>query len=158
MDSQKIQFLFQNSFELLNRLENSSPPKWGVMNAQQMIEHLADFYNVSAEKISCKLYTSEEHLPAYKAFLLSDKAFRENTKAPVELLGDEPRPLRFATLAEAKDNLKKSVSDFAEYFNKDKERKTLHPVFGFLNFDEWVLLHYKHVQHHLKQFDLINAV
>ena len=158
MDSQKIQFLSQDSFELLNQLENSSPPKWGVMNAQQMIEHLADFYNVSAEKISCKLYTSEEHLPAYKAFLLSDKAFRENTKAPVELLGEKPLPVRFSSLSKAKENLKMAVNDFAEYFNKDKERKTLHPVFGFLNFDEWVLLHYKHVQHHLKQFGLINAV
>ena len=158
MDSQKIQFLSQDSFEILKRLENNSPVKWGVMNAQQMIEHLADFYNVSAEKIPCKLYTSEEHLPAYKAFLLSDKVFRENTKAPVELLGDEPLPLSFVTLAEAKENLKRSVNDFSEYFKEHKGRKTLHPVFGLLNFDEWVLLHYKHVQHHLKQFGLINAV
>lgn len=27
-----------------------------------------------------------------------------------------------------------------------------HPVFGDLNFEEWVLLNHKHVVHHLKQF------
>jgi len=37
----------------------------------------------------------------------------------------------------------------------DKLKTTLHPVFGELNFEEWILLHYKHVTHHLKQFGLI---
>ncbi|TXH28993.1 MAG: DUF1569 domain-containing protein, partial [Cyclobacteriaceae bacterium] len=34
-------------------------------------------------------------------------------------------------------------------------KKTTHPVFGALNFDEWILLHYKHVTHHSRQFGLI---
>ena len=154
MAAEKFQFLTEDSFKLLENLSENSPQNWGVMNAQEMIEHLAEFYDVSAGKISSELYTPEEHLPAYRAFLLSDKVFRENTKAPVELIGDKPRPLRFSNLPEAKKNLRRSVSDFIEYFKEDKERKTLHPVFGLLNFEEWILLHHKHVQHHLKQFGL----
>lgn len=29
------------------------------------------------------------------------------------------------------------------------------PVLGDLNFEEWIMLHYKHVMHHAKQFGLI---
>ena len=157
MDILKLKFLTADSLELLGELESNSAARWGVMNAQEMTEHLADFYNISSEKSPCKLFTSEEHLPAYKAFLLSDKAFRENTKAPTELLGDEPRPLRFSSLSEAKEDLNKAVNNFVEYFKDYEAKKSLHPVFGMLNFEEWILLHYKHVQHHLKQFDLLKA-
>ncbi len=154
MDIAKLKFLTADSFELLNGLASDSPARWGVMNAQEMIEHLADFYNISSAKIECKLYTPDEHLPAYKAFLLSDKVFRENTKAPAELLGDVPRPLRFSSISAAKEDLRNAVNSFVEYFKEDNLQKTLHPVFGMLNFEEWILLHYKHVQHHLKQFSL----
>ena len=152
MNSEKLQFLTDESLHVINNFSGENKTGWGVMNTQEMIEHLADFYNVSAEKTKVKLYTPEEQLPAYKAFLLSDKLFRENTKAPVELIGEKPAPLKFSTLAEAKENLNNAVKDFVGYFKNNEAAKTLHPVFGHLNFDEWVLLHYKHVMHHLKQF------
>ena len=155
MDQEKLVFLTTGAFEKLNALEENTKSNWGVMNAQQMVEHLADFFDVSTEKIKTKFYTPEEHLPKYKEFLMSDKEFRENTKAPADLLGEIPLPLRFASISEAKEHLKKSVNNFVEYFKED--RKTLHPVFGMLNFDEWVRLHYKHVVHHLKQFKLLNG-
>lgn len=152
MNIEKFNFLTEESLQVINNFTVENKPVWGVMQTQEMIEHLADFYDVSAQKIKVKLYTSEEQLPLYKAFLLSDKVFRENTKAPVELIGEKPGPLKFSTLAEAKENLANAVKDFVAYFKNNETAKTLHPVFGDLNFDEWVLLHYKHVMHHLKQF------
>ena len=91
-----------------------------------------------------------------KEFLLSDKQFRENTKAPPTVIGEEPLSLRYSSYEEAVEKLHKAVEYFETYFKDDPEKKTLHPVFGLLNFDEWVLLHYKHVTHHLKQFNLLN--
>jgi hypothetical protein len=81
---------------------------------------------------------------------MSEKEFRENTKAPV--LPEEPLPLRYTTMDEAIMDLEKQVNDFFNYFADDPEKKTLHPAFGELNFEEWVQLHHKHVKHHLKQF------
>lgn len=153
MNIEKLNFLKEESLNIVNKLTTENTPVWGVMNTQEMIEHLADFYNVSTQKIKVQLYTPEEQLPLYKAFLLSDKLFRENTKAPSQLIGERPRPLKFSTIAEAKENLANAVKEFVDYFNKNETAKTLHPVFGELNFDEWVLLHYKHVVHHLKQFN-----
>lgn len=155
MPGEKLQFIQDEMFLLLQNITEETKPVWGKMNAQQMLEHVADFFNVSTEKIVFALVTPEEHLPKYKDFLNSDKEFRENTKAPVTVLGEEPLPLRKASVEAAKDHLKKSVKEFISYFDTDSERKTMHPVFGLLNFEEWVLLHYKHVRHHLRQFGLL---
>jgi hypothetical protein len=87
--------------------------------------------------------------------LLSENEFKENTKAPAAVLPEEPLPLRYPNMQQAKDDLKISVDDFFEFFKNDPSKTTLHPAFGELNFDEWVQLHHKHVTHHLKQFGLI---
>ncbi len=155
MPNEKILFIQDEMFIALNKLTLESESKWGKMNAQQMIEHVIAFFNVSTEKLIFNLVTPEEQLPRYKKFLLSDKEFRENTKAPETVLGEEPLPVHYTTLSIAKEKLKLAVEDFVKYFKNDPEKKTLHPVFGLLNFEEWVLLHYKHVVHHLKQFNLI---
>lgn len=155
MDKQKLKFITEESIPLFRKLATDNLGKWGKMNGQQMLEHVAAFFYVSTEKIKFDLVTPAEHLPKYKEFLLSDKEFRENTKAPANVIGEEPLPLRYATIEEALENLNQSIIYFENYFKDNNEKKTLHPVFGELNYEEWVLLHYKHVTHHLRQFGLV---
>ena len=155
MTEEKRAFLKDDLLLLVNTLKGDEKAKWGKMNAQQMIEHVSGFFKVATQKIHFPLTTPVEHLPKYKEFLLSEKEFKENTKAPATVLPEEPLPLRYSTMQEAKDQLKKSVEEFFEFFKDDTSKTTLHPVFGQLNFDEWVQLHHKHVIHHLKQFGLI---
>lgn len=153
MDQQKLAFL---STELVPRLRTLSPDaamKWGKMNAQQMVEHISGFFRVSTNKLHFPLVTPPEHLPKFKEFLRSNKEFRENTKATV--LPEDPMPVQFASFDAAVNDLEKEIRDFIAQFTKDPGLTTQHPVFGDLNFEEWVLLHYKHVVHHLKQFGLI---
>ncbi len=150
---QKKDFVKNDFIFLVKKLKGDEKGRWGKMNAQQMIEHVSAFFKVSTQKIHFPLTTPAEHLPKYKEFLLSEKEFRENTKAPV--LPEEPLPLHYSNLQEAKDQLKKSVDDFFEFFKDDPSKTTLHPVFGQLNFNEWVQLHHKHITHHLKQFGLL---
>jgi hypothetical protein len=155
MDEQKLNFITKEYLPLLKNLPADALGNWGKMNAQQMVEHIAAFFAVSAGKIKFDLVTPVEHLPKYREFLFSDKEFRENTKAPVTVIGEEALPLRYATMDEALENLTTSIAAFENYFKEDAEKKTLHPVFGELNFKEWVLLHYKHVMHHARQFGLV---
>jgi hypothetical protein len=153
MTDQKISFIKNDLFSLLRNLKGDEKGKWGKMNAQQMVEHVSGFFKVSTEKIHFPLTTSAELLPRYKEFLMSEKEFRENTKAPV--LPEEPLPLQYPTMQEAMDDLQKSVTDFFDFFKTYPGKTTLHPAFGDLNFVEWVQLHHKHVTHHVKQFGLI---
>ena len=153
MTEEKKEFLKNGVLPLLKLLKGQEKGNWGKMNAQQMVEHLSGFFKVSTQKIHFPLTTPAEHLPKYKEFLLSEKEFRENTKAPV--LPEEPLPLRYGTMEEAMIDLAKSIEDFFSFFNSDPAKTTLHPAFGELNFAEWVQLHHKHVTHHLKQFGLL---
>ena len=155
MDAEKFDFIKNQFVPLVKTLSADTAGNWGKMSGQQMVEHVAAFFNVSAEKIIFPLVTPEEHLPKFKEFLLSDKQFRENTKAPTSIIGEEAQPLRYAAMNEAIAKLEEAINNFILYFRDNPAKKTTHPVFGALNFDEWILLHYKHVTHHSRQFGLI---
>ena len=155
MDAEKFDFIKNQFVPLVKTLSADTAGNWGKMNGQQMVEHVAAFFNVSAEKIIFPLVTPEEHLPKFKEFLLSDKQFRENTKAPTSIIGEEAQPLRYAAMNEAIAKLEEAINNFILYFRDNPAKKKTHPVFGALNFEEWILLHYKHVTHHSRQFGLI---
>ena len=155
MDAQKLQFVTKDCLPLFKNIKGDAIGNWGIMNGQPMVEHVAAFFAVSSGKIKFDLVTPLEHLPKYREFLLSDKDFRENTKAPTSVISEEALPLRYATMEEALENLEESIKAFENYFKEEVSKTTLHPVFGELNFEEWVLLHYKHVRHHLRQFGMI---
>jgi len=154
MDVVKLNFIQNKFVTLISGLPANAIGKWGKMNGQQMVEHVTGFFKVSSGKLNFTLVTPVEHLPKFKEFLLSDKEFRENTKAPTSVIGEEALPLRCSNMEEAIAVLQKSIDEFVDYFADDKTKATLHPVFGELNFEEWILLHYKHVTHHAKQFGL----
>jgi len=155
MTDEKKSFLKNTFIALLKNVKGNETGKWGKMNAQQMVEHVSGFFKVSTQKILFPLTTPAEHLPRYKEFLMSEKEFRENTKAPV--LPEEPLPLYYSNMEEAIDDLTKSIDDFFDFFSNDPSKTTVHPAFGELNFNEWVQLHHKHVIHHLKQFRLMDS-
>ena len=153
MDQEKLQFIQETFPSLIDSLSPDAASLWGKMNAQQMAEHVTGFFRVSTGHLHFPLVTPEEHLPKFKEFLLSDKQFRENTKAPV--LPEEPLPVTTTDLSVASEQLKAAISAFVAFFTANPDKRTLHPVFGWLNFEEWVLLHYKHVTHHARQFGLL---
>lgn len=151
-DQQKLEFITAALLPRLNLLTGTEEGKWGKMNAQQMVEHLSDFFSVSSGKIVMPLSSLPEYLPKLREFMLSDKEFRENTQAPGHIVPEEPKPERNISYAAALNELQQEINAFLEKFRQEPGAITTHPVFGELNFDDWVLLHYKHVMHHTKQF------
>lgn len=156
MNQEKSGFLSGKTILLLQPLKPDATGKWGVMNGQQMVEHLTNFFKISTQKIQYPVLTPEEQLPKFRAFLWSDKEFGENTKAPSQILPDKPLPLRNKTMQGAIDALDAEIKNFFHFFPTHPGIKVSHPVFGDLCFEEWVQLHHKHVIHHFKQFGLIN--
>lgn len=152
--NEQLHFLNEQYLEIIKKADPLQPARWGKMNFQQMVEHVSAFFKVSTKKLIFPLVSAPEHMPRIKEFLMSDKQFRENTKAPAAILGEEPLPPHHKTPAEAIEKLEKEVNYFFEFYAASKEATAVHPVFGELNFDEWVRLHYKHVTHHLRQFGL----
>ena len=150
LNKDKLQFLETQYISLVKGIAPGTEPRWGKMNLQQMVEHVTAFFKLSTGRFHLPLVTPIENLPKFREWLMSEKEFRENTKAP--MLPDEPFPVRKPSLEAAIFSLEREVNDFCHLYDDDPEKKNLHPVFGELNFAEWVQLHHKHVRHHLRQF------
>ena len=152
MSFEKENFLRTRLVRYMQQLDPATPPRWGKMNVQQMIEHYAGdaVRNASGRLKIDKIITPPERLPSMREFMMSDKPFKENTKNP--LLGEEPPPPRFNTVQAAIGALQQELIFFFEVFAKDPQLITRNPFFGDLNFEQNVQLLHKHAIHHLRQF------
>lgn len=143
--------------QYLESLTEESQPRWGRMNAQQMVEHLISTLRISNGKTDpakVPVFTPEDRLPAYREFLFSDKPFAENIPNPVFEKGIPP--LRCADLATAKERLVQELQDFFAFFAENTEKTAPHPFFGHLDFHGWEAFQRKHISHHFRQFGLIS--
>jgi hydroxymethylglutaryl-CoA reductase len=154
MDNDKLNFINNEFPELLKKLAPDTPRKWGQMSPQQMVEHLTSYVRVASGKTPEKVITSEEQLPAFKRFLESEKQFRPGTINPLNT--GAPNAVRMKDLQAAIDEYLSEMKDFYSIFEMEPGKITAHPSFGELTYDEWILLQYKHLSHHARQFGLMD--
>ena len=152
MSFEKENFLRTRLIRYLQQLDPATPPLWGKMNVQQMIEHFAGdaVRNASGRLKIEKIITPPENLQRMREFMMSDKPFKENIKNP--LLKEDPAPLHFHTVQAAIGALQQELIYFFEAFARDPQLITRNPFFGDLNFEQNVQLLHKHAIHHLRQF------
>lgn len=151
--SEKLNFISNTVPALLLQLESTVHGKWGVLNAQQMVEHLSDSVRIANGKRVEKLLTPIENLERVRAFMLSDKPFKENTKNIQ--MPEIPAPIVNTSMQEAIQELKSELQDFVDTFENNALKTITNPFFGDLNFEEWTHLLHKHFEHHCRQFNLI---
>lgn len=151
--NEKLNWLTHSFIELIEKLSAEDKGSWGVMNAQQMVEHMSYSVRQANGKDKRKLLTPMENLERMRTFMLSDKPFKENTKNSE--LPAVPYPVRQSSMADAIAELKKEMDDFISYYKLNPGGKLMNPFFGEMNFDEWVHLLHKHATHHAKQFRLV---
>jgi len=155
MLSHKIQFLQQQFIPLLQTLSPNQQGVWGVMNAQQMVEHLGDAIKNASGKLIVPQLLFDEQLEKMRTFLMSDKPFRENTINP--LMDKNGIPLRYPNMQAAIERVERELLYFFEVFSANPDLETRNAFFGELNFEMNVQLLYKHAVHHLKQFGILVA-
>ena len=151
MVEEKAEFLRNQFISLLRQVPTETPPRWGKMTLQQMVEHFADYTRIASGKtVHPEIITAPEHLDKMRAFIESDKPFRENT--PNALMPEVPAPVRNPSVESAINELRKEIDYFFTVFEKNNLQVTRNPFFGDLNYDQNIKLLYKHAWHHLKQF------
>ena len=149
----KLNFISVVFPKLLQNLDADAKGGWGVLNGQQMVEHIADSVRMASGKNNQKLHTAPDLVGRYKDFAMSDKEFKPNT--PNALMPDIPAPKVNATMQEAINEYNDQIAAFIHYFEKNTEAIITNPFFGDLNFEEWTHLLHKHAVHHSKQFGLL---
>ena len=80
MDQYKIDFLKNDFIPLLKNANSRDKEKWGVLNAQQMVEHFADAVKNASGKLILPVLNEGEKLQKFREFLKSEIPFKENTK------------------------------------------------------------------------------
>lgn len=134
----------------INLLDSTSKPSWGKMDVAQMLAHC----NVAYEMV----YTDKHAKPNFfKKMIL--KAFVKQTVVGLKPYPKNGRtaPQFLMTTEKDFENEKKALINYliktqnvGEDYFKDKESHS----FGKLKITEWNTLFYKHLNHHLKQFNV----
>ena len=151
MNAAKAEFLRSRFVPLLQQIPTDTKAAWGKMTLQQMIEHFSDTMRIASGKTAhTDILTQSEHLDKMRAFLESEKPFKENTKN--SLMPEIPAPVRNPSKDDAVKELRQEIEFFFSVFEKNKLQVTRNPFFGDLNYEQNIQLLYKHALHHLKQF------
>jgi hydroxymethylglutaryl-CoA reductase len=139
--------------EKLATLTSSAKPIFGLMNAQQMIEHLSAITKIANGNWNVDAFVSDEKMARRKPFLDTENELEIGFKPT--LLAEEPNPLQFNSMQEAIDDLISQLQLFVKVFEENPSKTVVHPFFGALNFEYWKKFQTKHFTHHFKQFSLI---
>jgi oxepin-CoA hydrolase/3-oxo-5,6-dehydrosuberyl-CoA semialdehyde dehydrogenase len=145
-------FLRHEVPQAVARLTDTSPARWGQMQAQEMIEHLTWAFELSTglAQTTCSVPASE--LPRMRQFLHGNRPTPKGFMNPALTAGLPP--LRYGSLQDAKVALTDALARFLDGPRSD-EKLHVHPIFGPIVHEEWHRTHYKHTHHHLLQFGLI---
>ena len=140
----------------ISKLTDSTVANWGMMSAQNMLEHLESSYRMASGEIqNFEIATPEEHLEIYRETIFNHNPMPLNHKHPL-MNPDAPAELVHADLATAKNKLMEAIDKYEAFFKENPETRTKNSVFGMMNKYEWDLLNTKHLNHHFKQFGLLD--
>ena len=134
--------------ERIARLTPESPRQWGKMNAPQALAHCAASMEWAVgDRIPPRMFLASLLGRAIKWKVLgNDAPFRRDSPTAPDLVVTDPR-----NLAAERDRLIALIDRFT---TAGRTGCTAHPhsFFGHMTPDEWGILTYKHLDHHLRQF------
>ncbi len=130
-------------------LESRTQPVWGKMNAAQMVLHCQKPLDVADGKLILKrsLIGFLFGKMAKNDFLKKDEFKKNLPTAPQFKIETTPE------FEKERSILLELVKKFGTMGPKVIVNKK-HPFFGTMTDEEWGILQYKHLDHHLKQFGL----
>ncbi|AZA85211.1 hypothetical protein C1637_14965 [Chryseobacterium lactis] len=135
----------------MSKLTKDSPKKWGQMDVSQMLRHCDLVLQVALKKIELPPIN-----PVFKTIGVITKVemYVFNNGIPRNMPTFQKLIVNFeCDFDESKTNLLKTL----EEFRAACQNKTLpdhHRLFGTMTEKDWEFLEYKHLDHHLKQFNV----
>lgn len=140
----------QETIERINKLTPETQGLWGKMDVAQMMAHCNVAYEIP--------YTDKHPKPNAFAKIMV-KLFAKNT-----VIGDKPYKKNIPTSpifrVTTKKDFEKEKKRLIDYLNKTQQLGASHfnglenPAFGNLTDKQWNTLFSKHLDHHLRQFNV----
>jgi hypothetical protein len=131
----------------INSLKADTKALWGKMTVSQMLAHMQPPLRVALgdEKLKKGLLGFLFGRIAKKQ-LVTENPFKKNLPTAPGFVVKDQRNF---------EEEKNKVIDLLRRFSKTSKQELnarVHPFFGKLNSEEWIILHWKHIDHHLRQF------
>ncbi len=132
----------------LLQLQPDSPRQWGTMTPAQAVAHCATAMEWAVgDGVPERIFLGRIIGRIIKPLALKDdKPMRRNSPTTKSLIVQGAR-----NLASERDRLQALIDRFATA-GPPGCTKNPHPFFGALTPQEWSILMYKHLDHHLRQF------
>ena len=133
--------------ERLQRLRPDSPRQWGKMNAAQAVAHCAgSLEQALGDRKPPRMLAGHLFGWAIKPLALGKATMKRNTPTVPELVVADERDL------DAERARLLALIDRIAAGGPAGCTTHPHPFFGRMTPDEWAVLMYKHLDHHLRQF------
>ncbi|MEO8148379.1 MAG: DUF1569 domain-containing protein [Bacteroidia bacterium] len=131
----------------INRLTPETKAQWGKMNVSQMLAHAQAPLHIATDKLKLKRGLIGILFGRIaKKQLMKPEPFKKNLPTAPEFVRKDERVFK----AE-KENLIDSINSFTKA-GSSGITKEAHPFFGKMTAEEWDILQWKHLDHHLRQF------
>ena len=137
----------QSILARLSQLSAGAPRQWGKMGVAQMLAHCSNAMEAATgDRPRKQALIGKVFAPIVRGKLLGEQPFSKNSPTdPSFVIRDERE---FET---EKRRLTALVGKFCDQGVESAARQT-HSFLGRLSGEEWGVMMYKHIDHHLKQF------
>jgi hypothetical protein len=137
----------QSILDRLARLEPDAARQWGKMGAAQMLAHCSIALEAATgDKPRQQAMIGKLLSRFVRKSLLGEKPFgKDSPTDPTFIMTSEK------DFAEEKQRLETLVNRFNE-LGPEKAAAQAHSFLGRLSGEEWAVMMYKHIDHHLRQF------
>ncbi|WP_165764656.1 DUF1569 domain-containing protein [Flavobacterium cyanobacteriorum] len=142
----------QGNKNIIERIEKLSPitlSEWGKMTVSQMLLHCQQ---------PIKVTFGELHLKPNWMGLLFGKSAKRKMLQQASFRRSLPTVKEFRITHEPDfEDARRGLIQLVERFAVEGHsaiRNKKHPFFGEMTFEEWDILNWKHLNHHLKQFNV----
>ncbi len=143
--------LVEDTKKRILQLRPESEPQWGSMAVAQTLAHCTSGIEMAMGVIQAKRAPFPASLIGrlIKPLVFrDDKPMRRNSPSSPELFSAGSTKFDFIS---ERSRLTAAIDSFASQGPLGCSRHP-HPFFGPLNSQQWAMLMYKHVDHHLRQF------
>jgi Protein of unknown function (DUF1569) len=143
--------LVEDTKRRILQLRPESERQWGSMSVAQTLAHCTSGVEMAMGLIEAKRAPFPANIlgPLIKPLVFrDDKPMRRNSPSSPELFSAEPAQCE---LHRERSRLIAAIDSFATQGAAGCSQYP-HPFFGRLNPQQWAILMYKHLDHHLRQF------
>ena len=153
MSDQK-RYLMEEVAPLLQQLDPSTKPAFGLMTAQHMVEHISGSLGFASKRSGEPENPPTENQLKFQAYLATGPVIKHR---PSDKTSADLPPLKMDSMEAAVALFQPAIDAFYAHYEAHPDFKPYAPFMGELDFETIQNFIYEHTRYHLWQFGLLES-